>query len=92
MWETASSLEDPILFWQIYKGASAKLIKLATLALSIAPTSGSAEQNWSTFGFIHSKSRNRLTNDRVEKLVYIYWNQRIRKELQGELALDVLEA
>ena len=68
------------------------MIKLATLALSIAPTSGSAEQNWSTFGFIHSKSRNRLTNERVGKLVYIYWNQRIKKELRGELTPDVLEA
>jgi hypothetical protein len=39
-----------------------------------------------------SKSRNRLTNEKVEKLVYIYWNQRIRKELRGELTPDVLEA
>ena len=92
MWETASSSEDPILFWRIYEGASPELIKLATLALSIAPTSGSAEQNWSTFGFIHSKSRNRLTNERVEKLVYIYWNQRIRKEIQGQLTFDFIEA
>lgn len=33
-----------------------------------------------------------MTNERIEKLVYMYWNQRIRKELQGECTSDVLEA
>ena len=35
------------------------------------------ERLWSIFGFIHCKRRNRLSNDRVEMLVFIYWNLRI---------------
>ena len=41
------------------------------------PSSGAAERNWSTFGYIHSKSRNRLKNERVHKLVYIYTNSNL---------------
>ena len=50
-------------------------------ALSVAPTTGAAERNWSAFGFIHCKRRNRLKNDRVEMLVFIYWNLRMLKSV-----------
>lgn len=33
-----------------------------------------AERNISTHAYIHSKLRNRLTLDRVEKLVHIFFN------------------
>lgn len=42
--------------------------------LSIAPLSNSAQRNWPTFGYIYSKSRNRLRNSMVEKLVFTYTN------------------
>ena len=57
---------EPLLWWSThYKN------------VSIHPSSGAAERNWSTFGYIHSKSRNRLLNERVEKLDYIYTNERL---------------
>ena len=37
-------------------------------------SSAAAERAWSTFRFIHSRLRNRLTNERVEKLVFLYTN------------------
>ena len=37
-------------------------------------SSATAERAWSTFRFIHSRLRNRLTNERVEKLVFLYTN------------------
>lgn len=37
-------------------------------------SSAIAERTWSTFSFVHSKLRNRLTNDRVQKLVFLYTN------------------
>lgn len=36
--------------------------------------SSASERNFSAHGFIHSKLRNRLAPDRVEKLVHIYFN------------------
>ncbi|RIA84508.1 hypothetical protein C1645_832134 [Glomus cerebriforme] len=43
-----------------------------------------AESNWSNFGFIHSKLCARLNNDRVKKLVTLYQNLRIQKEIRED--------
>ncbi|KAG5666709.1 hypothetical protein PVAND_014724 [Polypedilum vanderplanki] len=37
-------------------------------------SSASSERTWSTFRFIHSRLRNKLTNERVKKLVFLYTN------------------
>ncbi|GES86127.1 zinc finger BED domain-containing protein 1-like [Rhizophagus clarus] len=43
-----------------------------------------AKRNWSNFGFIHSKLRTCLNNNRVKKLVAIYQNLRIHKEVKED--------
>ena len=58
--------------------------------LSIPATSATSERNWSTYKFIHSKLQNRLINDRAEKLVYIYWNLQILRELNVPLTIEEL--
>ena len=40
-------------------------------------SSSAAERNWSTYDFIRSKKRNRLTEKRVKDLVYVHSNLRI---------------
>ena len=71
---------------QRYPLLSSTALKL----LSIPATSAASERNWSTYNFIHSKLRNRLINDRAEKLVYIYWNLRILRELNVPLTIKEL--
>jgi hypothetical protein len=51
---------------------------LAIYSLSITPTAGAAEGDWSLHGYLHSKARNWLTNPRVQKLVYVFQNLRFR--------------
>jgi hypothetical protein len=82
-WEAAKKM-DLVLWWKSLFSSHTELIQLAKWALSISPTTGAAERNWSAFGYIHSKSRNSLLNDRVNKLVYIYWNLRIRERIGDE--------
>ena len=53
--------------------------------LSILTSSAAAERNWSNFGFIHNKLRARLNNDRMKKLVALYQNLRIRKEISEDI-------
>ena len=51
--------------------------KLRHIAMSLytVPTSSAAsERIWSIFDFIHCKRRNRLCNERVDKLVFLYAN------------------
>ena len=50
---------------------------IASVILQIPPTSALSERNWSLFGNTHTKTRNRLTNDRVEKLVAIRSNLKL---------------
>ncbi|KAL4573869.1 hypothetical protein LXL04_020689 [Taraxacum kok-saghyz] len=53
---------------------------LQTLAFKLLgqPTSSScAERNWSTYAFIHSLKRNKLTPSRAQDLVYIHNNLRL---------------
>ena len=56
--------------------------------LSILTSSAAAERNWSNFGFIHSKLRARLNNDRLKKLVALYQNLRVRKEISEDIWLE----
>lgn len=50
------------------------LSKLALPLTEMICSSAIAERTWSTFNFIHSRLRNKLSNDRVEKLVFLYTN------------------
>ena len=54
---------------------------MATYCLSINPTTGAAERNWSAHGYLYLKARNRLTNERVQKLVYLFQNLRVRDQV-----------
>lgn len=40
----------------------------------MATSSAASERNFSTFGFLHSKVRNRLATKSVEKLVFVKTN------------------
>ena len=74
IWKSANILNSS-LWWQSWP--ISKLQQLAIEILSIPTSSAAAERNFSTFSFIHNKIRNRLKNDRVKKLVYIYGNLRM---------------
>ena len=53
------------------------LSKIASTLLSIPPSSASIERIWSQFSAVHSKSRNRLKNARVNKQVFIKSNYHV---------------
>lgn len=50
------------------------LYEIAKPIVEMICSSATSERTWSTFKFIHSRLRNRLTNERVNKLVFIYTN------------------
>uniref|UniRef100_U9TXR5 HAT C-terminal dimerisation domain-containing protein n=1 Tax=Rhizophagus irregularis (strain DAOM 181602 / DAOM 197198 / MUCL 43194) TaxID=747089 RepID=U9TXR5_RHIID len=61
-------IQNPVNWWNLMKGRYPILSDIAIQILSIPATSAASERNWSTFGFIHSKLRNKLHEKRVEKL------------------------
>ncbi|KAH9291987.1 hypothetical protein KI387_042831, partial [Taxus chinensis] len=63
--------EKPVSWWRLY-GLSGLLRPLAIRLLSQVSSSSASERNWSTYGWIHSVKRNRLTSARAEKLVVVH--------------------
>jgi len=72
IWISSSGLSLSI-WWE--RWPKSELQQLAVKILLIPTSSAAAERNFSTFGFIHNKIRNRLSN--VKKLVYNYRNLQI---------------
>ncbi|CAG8837806.1 14075_t:CDS:1, partial [Cetraspora pellucida] len=59
-------------------GFEFQFLQLFCTRIFVMPTSSaSSECNWSAYAHIHTKKQNRLTNKRLEELVYIYWNLRV---------------
>jgi len=46
-------------------------------------SSSAAQRNWSTYDFIHTKKRNRLTEERARDLVYVHSNLRLLDNIQA---------
>lgn len=64
--------------WWDFEGACGKLIApIAKKILAQPVSSSSCERNWSTYSFVHNKSRNKLTTQRAADLVYVYSNSKV---------------
>jgi hypothetical protein len=59
------------------------LQKLTIRLVSQCASATECERNWSTFAFIHTKVRNRLTYEKLHKLVYVNYNLRIQNNIDG---------
>ncbi|GJV00680.1 hAT dimerization domain, ribonuclease H-like domain protein [Tanacetum coccineum] len=64
--------------WWVNFGAQTPFLQTLAFRLLRQPTSSScAEPNWSTYAFIHSLRRNKLTTSRAQDLVFIHNNLRL---------------
>lgn len=84
VWDSLKARSDgtklnPLTWW---KGicTSSKISSIAVAILECSPTSASTERSFSTYGIVHTARRNRLTNDRASKLVYIKHNLKIEQD------------
>ena len=65
----------PVLqFWRLHGHSYPNLKVVALRVFSVTASSAASERNFSMMGFIHSKLRNALGAEKVEKLVYIKTN------------------
>ena len=58
--------------------AERELLELYIIALLITLTTSTVERNQSVYSFIYSLRMNRLSYERVNKLVYLFQNLRLR--------------
>lgn len=71
------STMEPKYWWANFGSQAPLLQNLAFKLLGQPSSSSCAERNWSTYSFIHSLRRNRLTTSRAQDLVYIHNNLRL---------------
>ena len=72
--------------WWMMNGGDhyALLQNLAMKILSQCSTNSSSERNWSMYKYVHSTIHNWLLTDRADKLVYMYYNEKILQHLESE--------
>ncbi|XP_058071385.1 uncharacterized protein LOC131220558 [Magnolia sinica] len=58
------------------------LKKLAMRILGLTCSASGCERNWSTFEAIHTKKRNRLEQKKLNDLVFVQYNQKLRERFQ----------
>jgi hypothetical protein len=66
--------KTPLQYWLSDGVEWPAVQEIAVKIFSLATSSPASERNFSTFGFIHSKLRNSLSSQSVEKLVFIKTN------------------
>ena len=73
-------------WWKVYaKGTMKDLMLLATKRTQICRASSSAaERNYSIWGLVHTKLRNRLSLEKACMLIYIYQNIKAVRRARGE--------
>ena len=72
----------PASWWRLYGAATPLLQKVAIRVLSQVTSASSCERNWSSFEYIWSKKRNRLTPKKATKLVWVHCNARLMRKLK----------
>ncbi|KAL6126557.1 hypothetical protein ACLB2K_074604 [Fragaria x ananassa] len=67
----------PLTWWAVHGASALRLQALAFKLLGQPSSSSCCERNWSTYKFIHSATRNKITPQRAEDLVYVHTNLRL---------------
>jgi len=65
-------------WWDQYGGDCSELQEVARHIVSQCMSSSGCERNWSTFALVHTKLRNRLSYDKLHKLVFVHYNLKLR--------------
>ena len=84
--EMASTFEGQLLshkWWELFGSCALTLKPIAVRVLSQICSASSCERNWSNYGFVHSKSRNRLSTKRGKVLVYVFSNLKLQRKRCG---------
>jgi hypothetical protein len=89
----AWKMKESSLFWAYMRAYCPELASFAERLIRICANSVTSERAWSAMNYIHSKSRNSLSINTVDKLTFIYMNVRTLQRLnEHEMSDDELLA
>eukprot|EP00253_Pinus_taeda_P028702 PITA_28702 len=75
----AREADEPAQWWEAFGGHVPELQRFTIRILSQTCSATGCERNWSVFERIHTKKRNRLDQKRLNDLVYVQYNLRLRQ-------------
>ncbi|XP_057964619.1 uncharacterized protein LOC131155470 [Malania oleifera] len=78
----------PAQWWMAYGSTTPNLQKFAVKILSLTSSATSCERNWSIFQHLHSKRRNRLSQQRLNDLVFVKYNRTLRRQYDKRDTID----
>eukprot|EP00170_Pyropia_yezoensis_P001424 contig_6275_g1428 len=80
-------------WWSLYGGSTPGLREIGKALAGMSPSSCDVERSFSLQKSIHSLIRNRLTHDRVSKLMFVHTNLNLMGEVAlGEEELGLLQS
>ncbi|CAL5438641.1 unnamed protein product [Camellia sinensis] len=71
--------KSPGDWWDSFGDECPELKRFAIRVLSLTCSSSGCERNWSAFEMVHSKRRNRLHQKRMNDLVFVMYNLKLRQ-------------
>lgn len=70
---------EPAAWWQQHGISCLELQRIAVRILSQTSSSFGCEHDWSIYDQIHSKRQNRLSQKKLNDLIYVHYNLRLRE-------------
>ncbi|KAH6775320.1 hAT dimerization domain-containing protein / transposase-like protein [Perilla frutescens var. hirtella] len=71
--------KSPAAWWSCFGSTSSNLKSFAIKVLSLTCSATGCERNWSVFEHLHTKKRNRLSQARLNDLVYVKYNRALQR-------------
>ncbi|KAL4554175.1 hypothetical protein LXL04_039712 [Taraxacum kok-saghyz] len=70
----------PVKWWEQYGDDTPEFKAFAVKVLGLTCSASACERNWSTYNQVHTKRRNRLNTQRMNDLVYIMYNKKLKQK------------
>ncbi|XP_058766409.1 uncharacterized protein LOC131640009 [Vicia villosa] len=83
---------DAAQWWKYHGSCAHELQHLAMIVLSQTTSATNYERSWSTFSYIHTKTRNRLKYKKLHKLVFTHYNMKLRMRDKLRKSREEIEA
>ncbi|KAL4633165.1 hypothetical protein ACB092_04G102500 [Castanea dentata] len=80
--QESAKISQPDEWWKLFGSCAPTLRKFAIRILSQTAASSGCERNWSVFEQMHSKRRNRFEHQRLNDLVYVHYNYRLKERVK----------
>lgn len=71
---------SPVIWWDHFGDEVPELKRFATKILGLTCSASVCERNWNTLNQVHTKKRNNLSNDEMNKKMYIMYNEKLKQK------------